>query len=268
VVPLGSKALFGMAGVTLAASILYGGITQDGSAAAPLGVIAVGAFVLGVMVLLADPDKAPWYAPDAPLAEQSPVGGRPAAPSLWPFVGALALGILALGAATDGVVVLAAVVVMTIVALGWLVQHWVEDPTYTPGYGARVRDRLILPIGLPVAVVGLVAVIAISLSRVFLALPEDGTRAAALAVAVVILVSGFVVAASERMGLAALRLLCALALVCAVGAGAAGLVHGERKFEVPNTPAFHGKLPLGINPTVIAILGQKTAPTTTTTTLP
>ncbi|HEY2430286.1 MAG TPA: hypothetical protein VGI06_15205, partial [Acidimicrobiales bacterium] len=72
-----------------------------------------------------------------------------------------------------------------------------------------------------------------------------------LAVAVVILVSAFVVAASDRMARTALALLCAFAMVAAVGAGVAGLVHGERHFEIPHTKPFRGSLPPGINPALI-----------------
>jgi hypothetical protein len=70
VAPFGSKALFGMAGVTLIVSIAYGIRTNDGSATSALGFIAIGAFVLGLLVVFADPDRAPWYAPDAPIAQQ------------------------------------------------------------------------------------------------------------------------------------------------------------------------------------------------------
>ena len=171
-VPLGSKALFALAGLGLIASIAYGVATKDSSATTVLGFVAVGAFALGVAVLLAGADQEPWVATDAPLAEQPPAGGRGLLPSAFPLVAAAAFGTLALAA---------------VAGLGWLFQVWTEDGTYSAGYGLRIKERLLLPVGLPVGVVALVGAIAISVSRVFLALPEKGTRVAAIVIAIVIL---------------------------------------------------------------------------------
>ncbi|GAC1542487.1 MAG: hypothetical protein NVS3B12_30520 [Acidimicrobiales bacterium] len=230
-VPFASKAMFALAAVTMTLAVAYGVATDDGSAAAVLGFIAAGAFALALTVALADADATPYLPADAPMADIPPSGGRPALPSPWPLVGAIALGALALAAATDAVVVLTGVLLVTVAAFGWFFQHWSEHPTYTARYGARLKERFLVPVGLPLAVFGLVAIIAISLSRIFLALPEQGTRAVALVVAIVILGSAFVIAASERMARTALALLCGLAFLAVVGVGVAGLAAGERKFE-------------------------------------
>jgi plastocyanin len=84
---------------------------------------------------------------------------------------------------------------------------------------------------MPLAAFGLVLVIGLSVSRVLLAVPESGSRLVALVVAVVILASGFIVAAQERIARAALIVLCSVALVAVVAAGIAGLATGERHFD-------------------------------------
>lgn len=257
-VPLLTKVMFAMGAVTLVASAAYGVATNDGSATLALGSAAVGALALGVAVMLADPDRAPWYAPDAALAQQPPAGTRPAPPSPWPLAAALALGVAALAMATDALIVITAVILAAGAGLGWFFQHWSEHPTYGGSYAARLKERLLIPIGLPVGVFCLVAVIAISLSRVFLALSENGTRLVALLVAVLILVSAFVVAASSRMARTALALLCIFAFLCLVGAGVAGLAHGERSFEKPK-PIPHAPLPPGVNPGLAASLHATSA---------
>jgi len=268
VVPFGSKALFGMALVTLGVSIVYGLETNESSATTILGFVAIGAFVLGLLVLLADPDRAPWYAPDAPIGQQSPSGGRPMLPTAWPFAAALVLGLFVVAAATDAIIVVTAVVLAVVAGVGWLSRQWGEHPSYAGSFASRLKDRAVLPLGLPLGVFVLVAVIAASLSRVFLALPEDGTRIVALVIAVVILVSAFAVAASERMARTALTLLCVFALICAIGAGAAGLAHGERKFEKLTKPIPHAKFLPGLNPGVVSSLSgsSTTTPASTTTT--
>lgn len=259
-VPLGSKALIGMGLVTLVVSVLYGLETNESSATTILGFVAIGALVLGVVVLLADPDRAPWYAPDTPLGQQAPSGTRPSLPSVWPLAAGLALGLFVVAAATNAILVVCAIVLAVVVGIGWLLQEFSEHPSVSGSYASRLINRVVLPIRLPLGVFVLVAIIAASLSRVFLALPEDGTRIVALVIAVVILISAFAVAASERMARTALALLCAFAFICVLGAGAAGLAHGERTFEKSTKPIAHGKLLPGLNPGVVASLY---GPTTT-----
>jgi hypothetical protein len=251
VVPFASKALWGLGALSVVAAIAYGVATNDSSGGAILAFVATGAILLGVVVVIADPDREPFFVAGAPLSEQTAVGGRPSVPSPWPLIGAVALGALAIGAATDAVVVVIAAILLAVSGVGWLLQTWIEHPTYTGQYAARLKERLLLPVGLPVGVASLVAVIVISLSRIFLALPENGTRAVALAVALVILLSAFAVAASERMARTALTLLIVFAFASLIGAGVAGLVHGERKFVKPMAIP-HAPLPPGINPSVTA----------------
>ncbi len=263
-VPFGSKALWGFGFLAVVAAIAYGAATNDTSGGTVLASVAVGAILLGVVVVVADADRAPWHAPDAPLSPQSPVGGRPSMPSPWPLAGAVGLGVLALAAATNGVVVLAAVLVLALSGLGWLFQQWSEHPTYSGRYAARLKERLLLPVGLPLGVFSLVAIITISLSRIFLALPENGTRAVALAIAVVVLLAAFAVAASDRMARTALILLLVFAFASLIGAGAAGIAHGERKFDKLTKAIPHAPLPPGINPSITATSGAPAATTTST----
>jgi hypothetical protein len=261
VIPLGSKALFGLAAAAVIASMANGMATKDASSTALLAFVGIGAVALAVAIALADPDHAPYVAADAPRTEQTPVGDRAQNPSMWPLAAALGLGVLVVAAATTGIVMIAAGVVLLLAGGGWLVQQWTEHAAYTPAFGGRVRERFLLPIGLPVFVIALVGTIAISLSRIFLALPEQGTRGVALAIAVVILVSAFVVAASERAARTALALLSAFALLAAIGAGVAGIVHGERKFEKPKITAVFVPAPGEAGPST-------TTTSTSSTTVP
>jgi len=249
-VTFASRALWALGLLTAVAAITYGWTTNDDSGGTLLAFLAVGAIVLAVAVAFADADRAPWYAPGAPVGYEAPVGGRPSLPAPWPVLGALGLAVLALGAASEGGVVIIAGVVMAVAAGGWALQQWSEHPLYSRRYSLRLRERVLIPIGLPFLVLALIAVITISLSRIFLALPENGTRAVALAVAVVVLLSAFAVAASARMARTALLLLIGFAFACLVGAGIAGIAHGERTFEGPTKPVHHAPLPPGINPSI------------------
>jgi hypothetical protein len=253
VIPFGSKALFGLAVVTFVAGAGVGTVNGDKTATLTLCFVGGAAFLLAIAVALADNDRAPWVAPDAPWAQQQPVGGRPPKASVWPLGGALAFALLTAALASNAIMMLGAVALLIVVGGGWLLQHWAEQPTYSPEFAGRLRERFLLPFGIPFFVLLLVALIALSLSRLFLALPENGTRAVALAIAVVILVGAFVVAASQRMARTALVFLSGFAMAALVAAGVASALHGIRKIEKPHLVNHFAPAP-----------GQA-APTTSTT---
>jgi plastocyanin len=231
VLSLGTKSLFGFGLAAFVASVAYGVATNEGSGATVLAFVAAGAVSLGVVSLAAGSDRTPVPSAGGPALQNPPAGARPAFPSVWPLIAAVAVGLLAIAAATDWIVLLAGIVVGALAFVGWLLQAWTEHPSFTARFGLRLQDRFLVPLGLPLGVFGLILVIALSLSRVLLATPEQGSRAIALVVAVVILGGAFFVASQERMARAALSLLSAVALVAVVAAGAVGLAHGERHFE-------------------------------------
>ena len=132
-------------------------------------------------------------------------------PSLWPLVAAVAVGILAVGLAVGGTVVTDRHRRLLIATAGWCAQAWREDPSFTPREGAKLTDRLIAPLALPVLALALVAVIVISMSRVLLAVPKDASVAVAGGLAVLLLAGFFVLASRPRLartGLVFLSVVC------------------------------------------------------------
>jgi plastocyanin len=223
--------VFGAA--ALLAGIVYGVATNEGSGTTVLVFVGAGAVALGLVAQSAGADQPPVVAAAevAPIAHNAPAGTRPAWPSIWPVAGGAAAVLLGIAAATRLLVLIPAVILVVAVVLGWLFQAWTEHPLFTARFGARLSERLLVPFGLPVAVFALVAIIALSLSRVLLAVPDQASRAIALAVAIIILAGAFTVSASQRMARTALSLLSAFALVALVAAGAVSYAHGERHFE-------------------------------------
>jgi plastocyanin len=265
VLSLGTKSLFGFAVAAFVASVVYGVATNEGSGTAVLAFVAAGAIGLAAVSLGAGPDRTPVPTVDGPLPQNPPGGGRPMYPSVWPLAAAIGIGVLAVGAATDGLLVVAAIVVGAIALLGWVFQSWTEHPIFTARFGARLTDRLLVPIGLPVGVFALVLVIALSLSRVLLAVPEQGSRVVAIVVAVVILAGAFFIVSQERMARAALSVLSAVALLAVIAAGGVGLAYGERHFEKKGLPAGAGSTAA---PVAIATEGNNLAFSTSTLTFP
>ena len=227
--------LFVLTGLALALATGYAAAVGERTGVVLLLFLALAALVTGLATVgQAVPDHAPFVPDDAPPPEpRATTTGAPARPSGWPLAAAAATTLLAAGAAIGLPVVLAGVVAVVVATCGWFAKAWSEHPTWTPRLRQRVSPRLLVPIGLPVGTFLLVAVIAVSVSRILLAVPEKAAVMVALLVAVAILLACAWVASRPRLASSALVALSAMAAVSMVGAGIAGAVSGEREFHHP-----------------------------------
>jgi plastocyanin len=162
-----------------------------------------------------------------------------AGPSSGPFFAAVAAGLVAVGLAAGTTYVVSGGILALLVAGFWTAQVWREHPSWTPRLGERMGERLLVPSLLPVVALLVTAAIAISLSRILLAVSTNGSIAIAGVVALVILVACAVIAYRPHVGPSAMLGLIALAAVLAGTAGVVGAAAGEREFH-PHHEAEHG----------------------------
>lgn len=237
---LPSKLLFALVGLATAGAVGYGLVVGERGGIVLLAGLAVAAAVLG-FAFLGVRDTAPLVPPDAPPPDpRATPPGAPARASAWPLLAALDVGLVAVGAAVDDGLVYAGIVLCIVSALGWFGRAWSEHPSLTPRVRERVDYRFLVPLGLPVGMIALTVVIAISMSRVLLAVNKDASVVVALVVAIGILAGMWVIAVRPGVGSSALVVLAGLAGISVVGAGIAGAAQGERHFEKHGheTPEF------------------------------
>ena len=229
-----NKFLFALAGFAFVAFLGYSAAVGERSGAFLLlglcfGAVAVGLVVTGATISEALPAVEDA---DAPVEYRSVDPTSVARPTPWPLVTALALGLAGVGAAVDGKLMVVGLVVGLVPAAGWLGQVWREHAGWTPRLSERLDDRVLVPIALPVGMILLVGAIAISVSRVLLALPEKGSTAGALVIAIVVLFGLALIAARlPQLRTSALIAVAVFAAVTVVAAGSVGAATGERTFE-------------------------------------
>lgn len=227
-----SKVYFTVAGLAVATGFAYVFATSDrvgftnlvfaGAAAAALALAAFAYTPRDVRATTA--------------AESEPAGPRPgdatdvAAPSPWPFVGAVAAGLVAAGAATEPSLILFGAVVAFVATFGWLGQVWREHPSWTPEMTDRLNDRFVVPIALPTMVLVLAAIGVISLSRLFLAVSKNAAPVIGILVAFALL-GTFYLLSERNVGRRAMATLATVSAGLVLAAGVAGAVKGERHFE-------------------------------------
>lgn len=197
---------------------------------------ALGALAFAVVASLrpvAGTDLEPPTPDDAPPPSMRPVDspGPLGGASAFPVLVAVGLALIGVAAATGAPAFFLGAALLGIAALGWLSQVFVEHPLVTSRLSDRVSRRTTSPFTYPVLAVFLGAVVAISVSRVYLTITEtaaiivSGLVATTLFVGCLVLASGRDVTRRLTAGLAG------LALVSVVGAGAASAARGERTIE-------------------------------------
>jgi hypothetical protein len=222
-------ALAAFAGVT---AVVYGPASGDRSGAVLFVAVLVASLLAAFAVMGsagADPVETAADEEDpAPMSFGPADVGRPSA---WPLIVALALGLVAVGGAAGPAWVVAGGLLLLVAVAGWTARVWREHPSFTPHVGARLGERVLVPGLLPLAALLVTAVIAISLSRILLAVSKDGSVAIAFVAAAVIFTACVVLAYRPRLSSGALVGVMALGAVLAGAAGVVGAAAGERGFH-------------------------------------
>lgn len=170
---------------------------------------------------------------DAPPVSMHAVAGPgpTVGASTFPLVAALGLVLVGVAAASGAVAFYLAVALLFVGACGWLGQAFTEHPLATARMGDRVSRRTTSPFTYPVMAVLLGAVVAVSVSRLYLTLTEEGAIIVSGLVATVLFVGCLVLANGGNAGRRLTAGLAGIALVSVVGAGAASAARGERLIE-------------------------------------
>ena len=228
-----SRALMGISGAALVMGLVYAVANGTDRIGVVLLLALTIAALVGALATVGNavPDLAPVPDPDTPPERRAATTGAPAKGSAWPLAAAVALALLAAGAAFGIAVLLVGVLCVLVATAGWFAKVWSEHPTWTRPVRQRVSSRLLVPVALPLGTFLLAAVIAVSTSRILLAVSKNASVLIALLMAVVILLACAWVASRPRLSSSVVIAMSVLAATSMVGAGIAGAVSGERKFH-------------------------------------
>ena len=135
------------------------------------------------------------------------------------------------GVVLNNVFFVAGLIALGAVAIEWTMQAWADRATGDPAVNREIRNRVMLPIEVPVAGVLAIAVVVLGYSRAFLAVSSLGAVWIALALAASIFAIGTALSLRPRIRTDLVAGLLAGAAVLTIGLGIFGAVAGERDFE-------------------------------------
>lgn len=241
----GSKFFYALAALLAFAAVVYGYATGGGNVG-PLSVgykggvgdiLGYGMFVSGATLSLflglvqtafrdADPDVDAEMIGVSTLAAASTPGT-----SYWPIVGAFGVGLTVVGAVLNNVFFVAGLIALGAVAIEWTVQTWADRATGDPAVNREIRNRIMLPLEVPLAAALAIAVVVVGYSRVFLTLSAENAVWAALVIAVIVFGVGTLLGSKEKIRTDVIAGLLVVGAVTTIGLGIFGALNGERDFH-------------------------------------
>jgi hypothetical protein len=240
-----SKFFYAVAGLLLVTGAVYG-YTTGGGGVGPLSLGYKGAVgdLLGYSILMGSAvvsafigfaatafrDGDPEAGADLLGVESVPAPATPGT-SYWPLVGAFGLGLVAVGAALNNVFFVAGLLVLGAVAVEWTMQAWADRATGDPAVNREIRNRMMLPIEVPVAGALVIAVIVIGFSRLFLTVSKENAVWAALVIAALVFFVGTALSTRSHLRTDLVAGLLVVGAVATIGIGIASAIEGERDFE-------------------------------------
>ena len=242
----GSKFFFGLMTGSLIGAIFYGLVTGGD----PIGVFSLGykggvgehlgytillfvtvcLFILGLLSVIVRDGDADVMALRLGV-DVVPSVTPPVDPSYWGPIAAFGVASLILGLAlSEGVFFILGVAVLAIVALMWTVLAWSDRATGDPAVNQVVRSRVLGPFEVPMLSMLAIAVVAVGVSRVFIAVPATWAVVAGAVLTLFVFGSAVLISKAnlKRNVIAGIVAVGALAVLAG---GIIGAAVGERDFE-------------------------------------
>jgi len=232
-IPTGSRLLIGAAVLATVGAVIYG-VTQRGSIGTTSLIFAAVAlaFLAGVNLCFRDSDVS---AMDPTAATQSAAAAPPPSPTLWPLLGAVGAVLVVVGIVSYPVVFIFGIIAMIAAAAEWMVQAWSERASADGGFNAVVRARISHPLEFPVLAAVGAGIIIYSFSRIMLLLSKTSGPVLFSVIAVLILISGFIIAFRPSIRNGAIATVAVIAALGLIAGGAAAALEGERELHPHET---------------------------------
>ncbi len=232
-----------------------------------LGLAAVSAGLGCVLVALRDAD--PEAEAQVLHLDRVPPADAINRTNFWPIVAAFSLGAMAIGLVVGSPLFVAGCIGLGIVIIEWAMRNWADRRTGDAEVNREIRNRIMLPVEIPVGALLCIAVLVALVSRVLLATPKEGSTGLAIVVAVLVLGTATLIATKPRLSANLISALLLLGGIAVLAGGITAASVGPREFEEHEVdtgyeqPPVGGELPPERPSTTTTVAG---APATTATT--
>lgn len=280
----GSRFFFGVAALAYVGAIVYGlstgghvfgvfslgykeGVGEHLGYTVLMGLAGVSAALGFIVVALRDAD--PEAEAQILHLDHAPPAESVNRTNFWPIVAAFSLGAMAIGLVVGSQLFVAGCIGLGIVIVEWGIRNWADRRTGDPEVNREIRNRIMLPIEVPVGALLCIGVLVALISRVLLATSKEGSTGVAIVVAVLVLAIATLIATKPRLSANLISALLLLGGIAVLVGGITAATVGPRDFEEHHDeteyeqPPVGGELPETPPETTTTVAGA-----TTETTLP
>lgn len=270
----GSRFFFGVAGLAYVGAIVYGlgtgghvfgvfslgykeGVGEHLGYTVLMGLAGVSAALGFIVVALRDAD--PEAEAQILHLDHAPPAESVNRTNFWPIVAAFSLGAMAIGLVVGSQLFVAGCIGLGIVIVEWGIRNWADRRTGDPEVNREIRNRIMLPIEVPVGALLCIGLVVALISRILLATSKEGSTGVAIVVAVLVLGVATLIATKPRLSANLLSALLLLGGIAVLVGGITAATVGPRDFEEHHDETEYELPPVG---------GElpETPPDTTTTT--
>lgn len=270
----GSRFFFGVAGLAYVGAIVYGlgtgghvfgvfslgykeGVGEHLGYTVLMGLAGVSAALGFIVVALRDAD--PEAEAQILHLDHAPPAESVNRTNFWPIVAAFSLGAMAIGLVVGSQLFVAGCIGLGIVIVEWGIRNWADRRTGDPEVNREIRNRIMLPIEVPVGALLCIGLVVALISRILLATSKEGSTGVAIVVAVLVLGVATLIATKPRLSANLISALLLLGGIAVLVGGITAATVGPRDFEEHHDETEYELPPVG---------GElpETPPDTTTTT--
>ncbi len=223
-----SKLLYGLGAGSLAAAVVWF-VANDGQqlGSVMFAFLAVAFIFLGAIASFTRDGHV--LSTDTASHASAAANQKSVARSLWPLGTAISTGVVLVGLISSPGIFKVGVALLIAMLGEWMVLNWAERTSSSNAYNTKVRDYIVHPLELPIAGALLLAVIVLSISRVFLALEKTAGAFVFAGAGAVILVVGTIVSFRREANRRVVGAVLGVVVVALAGTGVATALDGERQ---------------------------------------
>lgn len=256
----GSRFFFGFAALAYLGAIVYGlstgghvfgvfslgykeGVGEHLGYTMLLGSAVVSAFLGFICIALRDAD--PEAEAQVAHVDHAPPAEAINRTNFWPIVAAFSMGAMAIGLVVGSQLFVAGCIGVGIVIVEWAIRNWADRRTGDPEVNREIRNRIMLPIEIPVGALLCIGVLVALISRVLLATPKEGSTGVAIVVALLVLGTATLIATKPRLSANLISGLLLLGGIAVLAAGITAASIGPREFEEHEEDTTYEQPPVG-----------------------
>jgi hypothetical protein len=163
--------------------------------------------------------------------DTAPAISRAIGLNAWPAVGALGGTVVLLGWATSPILFVIGAVTVSIATVEWTISNWAEHASGDALVNRAVRNRVMLPVEIPVGAVIVIGGVVFCMSRLLLAASEDGSIFVSMGFGLAIFLGAIALGTGRQVRRNVVVGALVFGALAVLGVGIAGAIAGPRHFE-------------------------------------